>query len=124
MPRTPLTIVYDGGCPFCSRYVRLLRLRENFDIALIDARTVPDRVAAYAHQGIKIDEGLVVEVGGVLHYGANAVCLLSALSTRAGAWNWIFASLFRHRSVALLFYPAMRLGRRVTLAALGRRRIR
>ena len=117
-------IVYDGGCPFCSCYVRLMRLREDFDVALIDARTVPDRVAAYACQGIKIDEGMIVEVEGGVHHGADAVCLLSALSTQAGTWNRIFASLFRHRSVARFFYPAMRLGRRVTLAALDRRRIR
>ncbi len=123
MPRTPLTIVYDGGCPFCSRFVRLLRLRENFDVALTDARAIPDRVAAYARQGIKVDEGMIVELEGALHHGANAVCLLSALSTRTGVWNWFSASLFRYRPVARLLYPTMRLGRRVTLTALGRRRI-
>ena len=35
-------IIYDGECPFCSRYVKLMRLEETIgDIRLIDARKNP-----------------------------------------------------------------------------------
>ena len=35
----PTTIVYDGDCPFCSRYVALVRLREAVgQVVLANAR--------------------------------------------------------------------------------------
>jgi len=37
MAKATLHIVYDGDCPFCSGYVALLRLREQYDVRLVDA---------------------------------------------------------------------------------------
>ena len=42
-----MEIFYDGQCPFCRRYVRLLELRSEIgDIALIDARSDDPRIEA------------------------------------------------------------------------------
>lgn len=110
MHRRPLRIVYDGDCPFCSRYVRLLRLREQFDVELLDARRAPDQAQAY---GLDLNEGMIADVDGEVHHGAEAVSLLARLSQRPGALS--------SRRLARALYPIMRLGRRVTLRLLGRK---
>ena len=33
-----LRVFYDGDCPFCAQYVAMVRLRENFDVSLVDLR--------------------------------------------------------------------------------------
>lgn len=114
----PLRIIYDGECPFCSRYVRLVRLRENFRVELIDARQAPEDAKQYGHD---LDKGMIVDIGGRVHHGADAVWMLSQLSTRSGLWNRILAAVFAWRPVAHVLYPIMRLGRRITLLLLGRR---
>ena len=38
-PEPQAWIIYDGQCPFCSRYVRLVRLRDSLgQVELVDAR--------------------------------------------------------------------------------------
>lgn len=107
-----LRIVYDGDCPFCSSYVGLLRLREKYDVQLVDARKDPALAARY---GLDLNEGMIVDLDGKVHHGARAMSLLARLSGR-------FSPL-RSEWVAGAFYPLFRCGRNVTLRMLGRSRI-
>ena len=109
---TPLRIVYDGDCPFCSNYVQLLRLRKHFDVDLIDARE--DTATANAY-GLDLNEGMIADLDGAVHHGSDAVWILSQLSERPG--------LFSNRAVARFAYPFMRTGRNLTLRMLGRQPI-
>lgn len=110
MPR--LRIVYDGDCPFCSRYVQLVRLKERFEVELIDARQQPQQAASY---GLDLNQGMIADLDGAVHHGADAVWLLSRLSDRPGP--------FARRRVARALYPVLRLGRLLSLRALGRKPI-
>jgi len=113
-------IVYDGACPFCSRYVRLVRLREQFAVELVDARQEPERAGAY---GLDLNEGMIVDVDGVPHHGDAAVWILSTISSRVGLWNRMLAALLSSPGRAKFFYPILRLGRGMTLRALGRKKL-
>src|SRR4030088_2098043 len=77
MARATLHIVYDGDCPFCSSYVALLRLREQYDVHLVDARKEPAVAARY---GLDLNEVMVVDLDGKVHHGARAISLLARLS--------------------------------------------
>ena len=51
-------IVYDGQCPFCSRYVALLRLRDSLgEVRLINARDGGPVVEELQRAGVDLDEG-------------------------------------------------------------------
>lgn len=115
-------IVYDGDCPFCSRYVQLVQLRDNFDVQLLDARQAPSRTERYRSLGYDLTDGMVVEMGERIYHGPDAIMILSLLSSRSGFWNRIFASCFQSRTVSRLVYPLLRGGRNLALMAMGRRR--
>jgi len=115
-----ILIVYDGACPFCSAYVRLLRLKEHIgQVELLNARAADARIARYQQQGFDLDQGMLVILGDVVHSGADAMHVLASCSTPSAGFNrlnaWIFASRFR----CALLYPLLRVGRRIVLLILG-----
>lgn len=118
----PALIVYDGECIFCHNYVSLLRLREAVGpVELVDARSGDPRVAALLAQGIDLDEGMVFVNDGQVHHGADAVHMLATLTSPATALNRINAKIFASHTLTRRLYPAMKLGRRITLWLRGRR---
>lgn len=120
-----LTVVYDGACPFCTAYVRLVRLREACGpVTLVDARSGHPVVGAIAAAGFDLDSGMVVEMDGNYYHGDRAMHVLSLLTTRSGAFNGAVRWLFRSPRVARLVYPALVAGRNATLRLLGRGRLR
>lgn len=119
-----LIIVYDGDCPFCSRYVRLLKLREAVGtVQLIDARSDDAAVGQLWRAGYDLNEGMAVKYGGRVYHGADCVHVLALLSTASGPFNRINSLIFRSESLASLLYPVLRLGRNLTLSLLGIRKI-
>jgi hypothetical protein len=66
---------------------------------------------------------MVVRHGQTLYYGPDALVLLSTLSEDRGVVGRTLARLLRDPSRARLLYPVMKLGRRATLALLGRKLI-
>jgi predicted DCC family thiol-disulfide oxidoreductase YuxK len=105
-----LYVIYDGDCPFCRSYVSLLRLREQYEVHLIDAREEPTFAARY---GLDLNKGMVVDLDGNVFHGAASVSLLSRLSRRPGP--------LRSERFSGLVYPLFRFGRDVALRVLGRR---
>ena len=118
------TIVYDGGCPFCSAYVRLVRLRDAVGpVELVDARhggAVVDEIVA---AGLDLDDGMVLKMGGAFYHGDECLNRLALLSTSSGAFNRITARLFRNPAAARLAYPALRAGRNLALRLMGRKKL-
>jgi predicted DCC family thiol-disulfide oxidoreductase YuxK len=71
-------IVYDGQCPFCSRYVELVRLRESLGkVELIDARDGGPLVGAILVAGLDLDDGMVLKLDGRLYHGAECLHMLA-----------------------------------------------
>jgi predicted DCC family thiol-disulfide oxidoreductase YuxK len=117
-------LVYDGQCPFCSRYARLVQVREHVRLHLVDAREGGPLVREMSEAGLDLNEGMVLKMGDRYYHGAAALHALAALSTSSTAFNRLTASVFRspYRSRAL--YPILRAGRNAALALLGRDKIR
>jgi predicted DCC family thiol-disulfide oxidoreductase YuxK len=121
LPNADMIIIYDGQCVFCSAYVQLLRLRAAVgQVQLLDART--DNIADLVKQEFDLDlnNGMLVLHQGRYYYGADAMTFLSALTSPVGALNRSIAVVFRSRRLSRLLYPLLKVGRRATLALLGR----
>ena len=121
---SPTLLIYDGACPFCSRYVRYLRLKEAVgELRLIDARAGGPEVEEARSQGFDLDEGMVLRHGGVYHHGADCLNRLALMSSPSGIFNRVNAALFRSPRLSALGYPLLRCGRNLALRLLRRPRL-
>jgi predicted DCC family thiol-disulfide oxidoreductase YuxK len=118
-------IVYDGECPLCSAYVRMLRLRRAAGpVTLVDARDAGHPLVSRVRaEGLDLDRGMVVALGGRLHHGDAALTALALLTTPVGLFNRLTAWVFRSPTRARVLYPPMVAGRNLVLRLLGRRKI-
>lgn len=118
-------LVYDGECPFCSRYVALLKIREAVGpLKLVDARAGGLEADEVVRAGLDLDEGMVLKLSGRLYHGDDAVHALAMLSEPTGVFNRFNGWVFRSRRRSALLYPIMRAGRNATLRFLGRRKLK
>jgi len=117
-------IIYDGDCPFCSRYVTMLRLRETLgEVRLLNARDGGPEVAAAVERGLDLDEGMVLRLDGQYYHGDDCIHRLALLSSPSGAFNRLNAAIFRSERLSRLLYPVLRSGRNTVLSLLGRKRM-
>lgn len=121
---TPVTIVYDGDCPFCSNYIRLVRLREAVGtVELVDARGTHPILDEVRARDLDLDQGMVVRLNGEYLHGSEAMAALSMLSTQAGLFNRVMGAVFRNPRRAAAIYPLLVKGRNLTLRLLRRKPI-
>ncbi|MEL6220172.1 MAG: DCC1-like thiol-disulfide oxidoreductase family protein [Pseudomonadota bacterium] len=117
-------ILYDGECPFCAAFVKLVRLREAVGgLRLVNARDGGPEVERARALGFDLDEGMVLHLDGQDYHGADCLNRLALLSTGSGVFNRLSALLFRSGWVARVSYPVLRAGRNLTLRLLGRTKI-
>ena len=117
-------LVYDGECPFCSRYVKMVRLREAVGtVQLIDARIDHPVVDYLRRLDIDLDEGMAFVQNGQISHGDECLHKIALLTTPSGIFNRLNAAIFRSATVSRLLYPALRFGRNTTLRLLGRSKL-
>lgn len=117
-------LLYDGECPFCSRYVRHVRLREAVgSITLANAREHAALVAEVERLGFDVDAGMVLKLDGNYYHGADCIHALALLTTPSGWFNRINSLVFRSATASKVLYPLLRAGRNLTLRLLGRTRL-
>jgi predicted DCC family thiol-disulfide oxidoreductase YuxK len=117
-------LVYDGECPFCSAYVRYVRVRESLGrLHLVNAREPHPVVDEIRGRGLDLDEGMVLKLGDRFYHGADCVNVLAMLSTASGPFNRLNAAIFRSPTASRYLYPVLRAGRNAALHLLGRRKL-
>jgi predicted DCC family thiol-disulfide oxidoreductase YuxK len=123
MSDAKLVVIYDGDCPFCQAYVKLMALRNRVgQVDIIDARSGDLRVTEIQRTH-DLDEGMVAIFGSEIYYGSDAIALISSLCADVGFIQKLFAKVLSSPTRAKFLYPAMKLGRNATLRALGRSKI-
>ncbi len=111
-----LYVVYDGECPFCKQYSKMVRIQKNVgEVILIDVRNpsaILDEVTALR---LDIERGMVVKFAEKIYYGADAINILSVLSSRSDLFNRINYYLFKSKALSYIFYPLLRDYRNIAL---------
>jgi len=117
-----VVLIYDGGCPVCSAYARCVHPTDGGRGRLrrVDARAQPGVVHALRNAGMDLDAGMVVELDGRRHHGADALHMMALHGRRKGAFGRVNHLLFRSRRRSRALYPFLRAGRAVLLRALRR----
>lgn len=113
-------VVYDDECPFCRSYCTLVRIKDTVGkLELVDARVpspIMDEINALE---LDIDQGMVVKMNGKIYYGADAIHILSLLSSRSGFFNKMNYWIFKSERASSILYPILRDIRNIALKILG-----
>ena len=112
-------IVYDGECPLCKNYARLIRIREAVGtLELINARHVSDVVNEITSLGFDLDRGMVAKIDNDFFYGSDAIHALALLSTKSGFFNSCIYFIFQSKKTTAIIYPFFRGFRKIILWAM------
>jgi len=123
-PVATVRVVYDKECPVCRAYCEMARRSaEPGSLELVDARGASALMDTITHRGLDIDEGMVTEIDGELHYGAAGIRELALTSRRKNLFNACSRLLFGNARVARVLYNGLKALRRVLLNRLGVRPI-
>ena len=106
-----INVYYDGECPFCTKYVQMVRLQRADEVRLVNLREDADLRDQFIALGYDLDNGMVVEDRGVRYSGDKAVSYIAALSTPSDAFNRLNRWVLFNPALAAVLYPVMRAGR-------------
>ena len=102
-----ITLYYDKQCPFCSKYANLLKLKENFEITLKDARENQSEISLLCGN-LNINDGFIVLYKSDCFQGAKALAFLNSAvdkTTLLGKLHFFFRydNLFSNSLYKLFF---------------------
>lgn len=124
MPSVLPLIIYDGDCPFCSNYVRLIKLRSAIGpVRLLNARNGGPETKEAIDRGLDLNDGMILVMNGRYYHGPDCINRLALLSTRSDLVNKINSGIFSSERLSKALYPILRAGRNLTLRLLGRKKI-
>ena len=117
-----LLLIYDGDCPLCCHFVAAQKLQKQFgELTQLNARDLPQQapllLAELQHQGLVLNQSMLLRVDGRWLKGAEVMQLLASLnepSWRNRLWLYWFHSASRAR----FSYPLLRAGRNLLLKLL------
>ena len=124
MSKEEILLVYDKDCPACDNYCQVVRIRESIgELKIINARESSEVLEEITQLGLDIDQGMVLKMGGVIYYGADAIHTLALISSRSGVFNRMNYWLFKSKRVSAVLYPLLRSFRNLLLKMLGKTKI-
>ncbi|TMN88572.1 hypothetical protein CWB72_12575 [Pseudoalteromonas phenolica] len=124
MRKEEILLVYDKDCPACDNYCQVVRIRESIgELKIINARENSEVLEEITQLGLDIDQGMVLKMGGVIYYGADAIHTLALISSRSGVFNRMNYWLFKSKRVSAVLYPLLRSFRNLLLKMLRKTKI-
>ena len=116
-----LTLVYDGGCPFCSSFAQRAELQGGLpDLKIRDGRADYALRAEMAGRGYRLANGAMLLEGDRIWHGSAAIAELNRRMNPSDALLQVLQQVFRNEGRAHQLYPALLLARRLALAVQGR----
>ena len=116
----PLTLIYDGGCPFCREFA----LRSELKAGITNLRIVDGRADhRIRHElnalGLPLRNGAVLIEGEHRWHGSEAIAELSRRMKPSDPLLRLLSTLFSDGQRSALAYPALLAARRIALATRG-----
>lgn len=111
-----LTLVYDGGCPFCRQFALASELRGGIPLLeLRDGRADHALRAVLKARGLNLARGAVLLEGERAWHGAEAIAELCRRLAPSGPLLQLLQGLFSEPNRARRLYPVLLLARRLAL---------
>lgn len=115
-----LTLVYDGGCPFCRHFALRSELTSGIpDLEIRDGRSELALRDQLRKRGMNLANGAVLLEGDQAWHGSAAIAELSRRMRPGDPLLQLLRSVFKEESRSTALYPGLLLARRIALALRG-----
>ena len=115
-----LTLIYDGGCPFCKEFALRSELQAGVpNLRIVDGRADHSVRRELNALGMPLRNGAVLIEGEQRWHGSEAISELSRRMKPSDPLLKLLASLFSNTQRSALAYPALLAARRLALATRG-----
>ena len=116
-----LTLVYDGGCPFCSAFAQRAELQGGLpELVIRDGRSDHALRSELTARGYRLANGAILLEGDRIWHGSAAIAELNRRMIPSDSLLQLLKQVFRDEARSRAFYPALLLARRLALAVQGR----
>jgi predicted DCC family thiol-disulfide oxidoreductase YuxK len=117
-----VSVVYDGDCPFCASFVKMIKLKDAFGaVRLVDARESELEVIQDLRTRYQLDDGFVLIHDGREYYGAEALEFISVATSDSALSRLLMRLPFFRGRMGRFTYPILVKGRKLALRLIGRR---
>ena len=115
-----LTLIYDGGCPFCREFALRSELQAGVpNLRIVDGRADHDLRRELNTLGLPLRNGAILIEGEQKWHGSQAIAELSRRMKPSDPLLKLLARLFADNQRSALAYPALLAARRLALATRG-----
>ena len=115
-----LTLIYDGGCPFCRDFALRSELNAGVpDLRIIDGRADHSIRRELNALGLPLRDGAILVEGARRWHGSEAIAELSRRMKPSDPLLKVLAKLFCNKQRTSRAYPALLAARRIALATQG-----
>ena len=115
-----LTLVYDGGCPFCRHFAHRSELMGGLpDLVIRDGRSDHELRAMLRSKGFNLSNGAVLMDEDQIWHGSEAISILCRHLSPSDPLLQLLNGLFKDSGRANLFYPGLLMARQIALGLRG-----
>ena len=115
-----LTLIYDGGCPFCREFALRSELQAGVpNLRIVDGRADHNLRRELNTLGLPLRNGAVLIEGEQKWHGSKAIAELSRRMKPSDPLLRLLARVFADNQRSALAYPALLAARRLALATRG-----
>ena len=115
-----LTLIYDGGCPFCREFALRSELQAGVpNLRIVDGRADHTTRHELNALGLFLSNGAILIEGEQKWHGSEAIAELSRRMKPSDPLLRVLTKLFGDNQRSALAYPALLAARRLALATRG-----
>jgi len=110
-----IVIYYDKDCPFCKNYVNFLKLKDNYELILKNAREEKNEIK------LDLNNGFVVSFKDKFYQGSKALKFLDSIVNKSTILGKLH-SFFKYDNISSKFlYKFIFLFRKILLFLIGKK---
>ena len=115
-----LTLIYDGGCPFCRNFAARSELSGGVrGLQIIDGRDDHIQKQQLRERGFALANGAVLIEGQTIWHGSAAIAELCRRMEPSDQLLGLLQGMFRDDARSKILYPALLFARQVALNLRG-----
>ena len=116
-----IIFIYDGECPFCNNFAKLLELKGALpSLKILDGRKNLSRLTTLFNEGYDLNNGAILIRDSEILHGSNAVnYICSQIKEPNDALLELLRVIFQSKKRSKLLFPILLLARRLLLSFKG-----